>query len=115
MSPRTATDPRARERTPLHPHGGAHLRCKLSVLHAISNDAAASQGPVVLGHVLVLGATLLLLVNDHVFKHWRVLPSCVVGKLSDFAGLFVCPLLLAAGANAVLVWTLRRELRSCEA
>jgi outer membrane protein assembly factor BamB len=39
---------------------------------------------------------LTLLLNDHVLKHAGLLPSVVTGKLSDFAGLFVAPVLLAA-------------------
>ncbi|MBU1431645.1 hypothetical protein KKF91_13965 [Myxococcota bacterium] len=41
-------------------------------------------------------ALLLLILNDHVFKGAHVLPSALTGKLSDLAGLFVAPALLAA-------------------
>jgi hypothetical protein len=41
-------------------------------------------------HPLALGAVLLLVLNDHVFK--SVWPGVVTGKLSDFAGLAFFPL-----------------------
>ena len=36
----------------------------------------------------------LLIVNDHLWKGGRVLPSWITGKISDFAGLFFFPVLL---------------------
>ena len=42
----------------------------------------------------------LLLVNDHVLK--VVYPSWITGKLSDFAGLFFFPFLLATGLGILL-------------
>ncbi|WP_410615692.1 hypothetical protein [Amycolatopsis sp. lyj-109] len=42
-----------------------------------------------LAHPLLVGATAVLLLNDHVFKH--VWPGPVTGKLSDVAGLLVAP------------------------
>ncbi|MEM9188613.1 MAG: hypothetical protein AAGF12_05530 [Myxococcota bacterium] len=50
----------------------------------------------------LLGVALLLL-NDHVLKGSGVLPSVLTGKLSDFAGLFVAPVVLA--------WLLRARTR----
>jgi hypothetical protein len=47
-----------------------------------------------LRHPVTLSAIALLLLNDHVFK--RTFPSVLTGKLSDFAGLFFFPFLLAA-------------------
>lgn len=44
-------------------------------------------------HPASLGAVLLLLLNDHVLK--SAVPSVLTGKLSDFAGLFFFPFLLA--------------------
>ncbi len=41
-------------------------------------------------------ALTLLVVNDHVLKGSGLLPGIVTGKLSDFAGLVVAPLLLCA-------------------
>lgn len=40
-------------------------------------------------------AVLVLLLNDHVLKGSGVWPSGVTGKLSDFAGLYFAPLLVA--------------------
>lgn len=47
-------------------------------------------------HPLWLGALAVLVLNDHVLKGASVLPPALTGKLSDFAGLVVAPLLLAA-------------------
>jgi hypothetical protein len=44
----------------------------------------------------VLGAVVLLALNDHLLKTSAILPAVVTGKLSDFAGLFYFPLLLVA-------------------
>jgi len=46
-----------------------------------------------LSHPLSLFSIVLLLVNDHILK--VVVPSPLTGKLSDFAGLFFFPFLLA--------------------
>ncbi|MBA2661648.1 MAG: hypothetical protein H0U74_05095 [Bradymonadaceae bacterium] len=46
-------------------------------------------------HPAWLGALALLVLNDHLFKH-SVYAGLVTGKLSDFAGLFLAPVLLAA-------------------
>jgi hypothetical protein len=48
--------------------------------------------PEILLSPLFVGALLVLLVNDHVLKHYY--PSWLTGKLSDFAGLFVLCLFL---------------------
>lgn len=45
-------------------------------------------------HPAWLAAMSLLVVNDHLFKPWGVAPL-VTGKLSDLAGLFAAPVLLA--------------------
>ena len=47
-------------------------------------------------HPLWIGALLLLVINDHLLKGASLLPGVVTGKLSDFAGLLVAPLVLAA-------------------
>jgi hypothetical protein len=47
-----------------------------------------------LKHPLTLASIGLLLLNDHVLK--TAMPSALTGKLSDFAGLFFFPFLLAA-------------------
>ena len=49
----------------------------------------------VLAHPLWLASLALLVVNDHFFKGSGLLPGWITGKLSDFAGLFVAPALLA--------------------
>ncbi|MEM7159670.1 MAG: hypothetical protein AAF799_42915 [Myxococcota bacterium] len=47
-------------------------------------------------HPLWLGSLAVLVLNDHVLKGASALPSVVTGKLSDFVGLIVAPVLLAA-------------------
>jgi hypothetical protein len=42
----------------------------------------------------------MLLLNDHVFK--IISPSWITGKLSDFAGLFFFPFIVAAGLSGLL-------------
>jgi len=49
-------------------------------------------------HPLWLGSLALLIVNDHVLKG-SIVPGELTGKLSDFAGMLVAPLLLAALLN----------------
>jgi len=49
-----------------------------------------------LRHPLFWGALALLVLNDHVLKGAEVLPGALTGKLSDFAGLIVAPVLVAA-------------------
>ena len=49
-----------------------------------------------LRHPLFWCSLAILLLNDHVLKHAGVLPGAVTGKLSDFAGLIVAPVLAAA-------------------
>ncbi len=46
-------------------------------------------------HPLWLGSLAVLVLNDHVLKGASILPDAVTGKLSDFAGLMVAPVLLA--------------------
>lgn len=52
-----------------------------------------------LRHPITLLCIGLLLINDHILK--VVAPSWLTGKLSDFAGLFFFPFLLAAGFSFV--------------
>jgi hypothetical protein len=63
-----------------------------------------------LAHPLPLAAVGLLALNDHVLKGARVLPGAVTGKLSDFAGLFFFPLLLAAGVRGASLVVRRRHV-----
>jgi hypothetical protein len=52
-------------------------------------------------HPVPLAAVGLLALNDHFLKGSGLLPGAVTGKLSDFAGLFFFPLLLAAIARGL--------------
>lgn len=61
---------------------------------AFENSLRCLQHPVTL-----LSITLLLL-NDHVLK--VISPSWLTGKLSDFAGLFFFPFIVAAGLSVLL-------------
>jgi hypothetical protein len=45
--------------------------------------------------LLPVAAMVLLVFNDHVLKGAGILPGWLTGKLSDFAGLYFAPLLLA--------------------
>lgn len=47
-----------------------------------------------------IAALALLALNDHWLKHAGLLPSWLTGKLSDFAGLYVAPALLATLVRA---------------
>lgn len=58
-----------------------------------------ADGRAALSSPLGVGMLLLLLANDHLFKGSGVFPNWLTGKLSDFAGLVVAPL--------VAVWLLR--------
>ena len=48
-----------------------------------------------LAHPLWMGALLLLALNDHVLKGSDMVPMWLTGKLSDFGGLIVAPVVLA--------------------
>jgi hypothetical protein len=63
-----------------------------------------------LRHPAFAAALLLLLVNDHLLKGSGVLPGLVTGKLSDFAGLVVAPLVLAGIFEALHLARGRRAL-----
>lgn len=52
-------------------------------------------------HPAPLAAVGLLALNDHVLKGSGLLPGAVTGKLSDFAGLFFFPMLLAAALRGL--------------
>lgn len=53
-----------------------------------------------LQHPLSIVSIALLLFNDHIFKVFS--PSLLTGKLSDFAGLFFFPFIVAAGSGVLL-------------
>ena len=61
-------------------------------------------------HPAFVVAVVVLVVNDHVLKH-SALSGALTGKLSDFAGLFFAPVLLAALAGV----RTRRGLMGCAA
>lgn len=75
-------------------------------MERVSRSSWASD----LVHPLPLGAALGMAVNDHVLKGAGVLPGWVTGKLSDFAGLFFFPLLLAAIARGASVAVRGRDV-----
>src|SRR5262245_53546805 len=54
-----------------------------------------------LAHPVPLAAVGVLALNAHLLKGSGVLPGALTGKLSDFAGLFFFPLLLAAIAGGI--------------
>lgn len=56
-------------------------------------------------HPATLFSIVLLLLNDHLFK--VVAPSWLTGKVSDFAGLFFFPFLLALLLSVLLGWQRR--------
>lgn len=56
--------------------------------------------PAWLLHPLPLAAILLTAANDHLLKGSGLLPAWLTGKLSDFAGLFFFPLVVAAVLRA---------------
>lgn len=47
-----------------------------------------------LAHPLFWAALALLVVNDHILKQAHVLPGAITGKLSDFTGMLVAPVLV---------------------
>jgi hypothetical protein len=57
-------------------------------------QASTPQPRTALSHPLFWSALVGLLVNDHVLKPAHVLPGWVVGKLSDFVGMLVAPVVL---------------------
>lgn len=75
-----------------------------------ASDAEARSAALTkaLVHPLVVGAVLVLIVNDHLLK--RAMPGLITGKLSDVAGLVFFPLTLAVA----LAWLARRAGRRAE-
>lgn len=65
-----------------------------------SNNPTFEHSLRCLQHPASLAAIALLIVNDHVFK--IISPSCVTGKLSDFAGLFFFPFVVAGGLGLLI-------------
>lgn len=74
-----------------------------------TNDAFRPERALV--HPLWVGALWMLILNDQVLKGSKLLPGWLTGKLSDFAGFLIFPMLLA-----VLLRARRRsELLLCHA
>jgi len=71
-----------------------------------ASDSWASD----LVHPLPLAAVAILALNDHALKGAGVLPGAVTGKLSDFAGLFFFPMLLAACARKASILVRGRDI-----
>jgi hypothetical protein len=74
---------------------GVERLALLRVQSLPTNDRAATPTAALL-HPLWLASLAVLVLNDHVLKGSGLLPGVVTGKLSDFAGLVVAPVLLAA-------------------
>jgi hypothetical protein len=62
----------------------------------------ADLRPALFTRALPVAAMALVALNDHVLKGAGLLPGWLTGKLSDFAGLYFAPLLVAE------LWTLAR-------
>lgn len=62
-------------------------------------------------HPWALGALGLLVLNDHMLKGAGVLPGWLTGKLSDFAGVFLLPVLLFVSLDTLSCLTGRRITR----
>ena len=65
-----------------------------------SKNSAFENSLACLQHPLTLLSIAVLLLNDHVLK--IIAPSWWTGKLSDFAGLFFFPFIVAAGLSLAL-------------
>ena len=67
----------------------------------------------VLLHPIALASLVTLVVNDHVLKQrW---PGWVTGKLSDFAGMVLAPLVLVALVDRFAPFAGRRAYVACSA
>ncbi|MBI5933707.1 MAG: hypothetical protein HY867_08360 [Chloroflexi bacterium] len=64
-----------------------------------SRNPAFENSLACLQHPLTLLSIAVLLLNDHVLK--IVAPSWLTGKISDFAGLFFFPFIVAAGLSLI--------------
>jgi hypothetical protein len=64
------------------------------VTNAIATEAAQPRWRSLLLHPISLAALTLLLLNDHWLKTAGFLPGWLTGKLSDFAGLIIAPVVV---------------------
>ncbi len=80
-----------RERATCKEAGGDGVR-------SVVNRTASASGSWArhLTHPVTIAAVAVLVVNDHLLKGAGVLPGWLTGKLSDVAGMFFFPVLLAA-------------------
>ena len=69
----------------------------------VDNDDAPGGALTALCQPAPVLATLVLVINDHALKGGGVVPGAITGKLSDMAGLFLFPILLAALARVALL------------
>ena len=69
----------------------------------------AAERPALFTRALPVAAMLLVALNDHVLKGAGLLPGAITGKLSDVAGLYFAPLLVAE------LWTLALPTGSARA
>lgn len=69
----------------------------------------ADARPALFTRALPVAAMVLVALNDHVLKGAGLLPGWLTGKLSDFAGLYFAPLLVAE------LWTLVRPTSEARA
>ena len=70
---------------------------------------SADTRPALFTRALPVAAMVLVALNDHVLKGSGLLPGWLTGKLSDFAGLYFAPLLVAE------LWTLARPTSDARA
>lgn len=70
---------------------------------------SANARPALFTRALPVAAMVLVALNDHVLKGSGLLPGWLTGKLSDFAGLYFAPLLVAE------LWTIARPTSDARA
>jgi len=72
----------------------------------MTGNLALKKALACISHPLAVGAVLLLVINDHLLRHFW--PSWLTGKLGDFAWLFFFPFITAA----LLAWLLPARLQA---
>ena len=73
---------------------------------SMERNLAFKKALACIGHPITIGSVLLLVINDHVLRHFW--PSWWTGKLGDFAWLFFFPFITAA----LLAWLLPKRVRA---